>query len=91
MSLTQQENTRHSADVRMHLRVNGRTVGIAQLGPDYLIVDNPINHPPSDAEISVSIDGNLQEWPVYLPEGLTPDKLHTRIQRCRSQFNGSTV
>jgi hypothetical protein len=30
----------HSAQVRMELRLNGRVLPIAQMGPDFLIIDD---------------------------------------------------
>jgi hypothetical protein len=71
----------YSADVRMHLTVNGQIVRIGQLGPDFLILDNPPELPPSKGEITVSIDGRLQTWSVRLPDGVSAAKVMTRIAR----------
>jgi hypothetical protein len=40
----------------MSLFVNGHTCHIGQLGPTFLILDNPADQPPSEGEITVSID-----------------------------------
>jgi hypothetical protein len=72
----------HSADVRMDLHVNGHVLPIAQLGPDFLILRNPVDHPPTDAEIALSIDGHESRWPVRLQEGLSVSQRRTRIRRC---------
>ena len=50
--------TAHSADVRMHLLVNGLVLPIAQLGPNFLILEKPVTHPPANADILVTIDGD---------------------------------
>jgi len=63
----------------MELRVNGRIFDVGQLGPDFVILRDPIEHPPADGEMMVSIDGNVKRWPVRLPEGVSPGKDRTRI------------
>jgi hypothetical protein len=77
------DNAPHSADVRMKLTVEGRVLPIAQLGPDFLILKEAADHPPGEAEITLSIDGSERRWKVYLPDGLAIGKLETRIARCR--------
>jgi hypothetical protein len=75
----------------MQLSVNGSVLSIGQLGPDFLILDDPADHPPAEAEITVSIDGRVKRWRVRLPDGITAGKLETRIADCPSGANGSTV
>jgi hypothetical protein len=71
----------YSADVRMELYVNGDRLPIAQLGPDFLVVKEPIEHPPTDAEIALSIDGQENRWPVRLEQGLSAGQRRTPIGR----------
>jgi hypothetical protein len=73
----------HSADVRLELRLNGHVLPVAQLGPDFLVLRNPVNHPPAEAEIALSIDGHESRWPVYLQDGLSVAWRRTRISRCQ--------
>ena len=73
----------YSADVRMNLSVNGRTFTIGQLGPDFIILDDPADYPPSEGQIAVSIDGRERRWSVQLPDGVTAGKPETRIADCR--------
>ena len=80
----------HSADVRMELRFNGHVLPIAQMGPDFLIIINPIDHPPTEAEITLSIDGDESRWLVRLEDGLSAARRRTHISRC-PHGNGSTV
>jgi hypothetical protein len=61
----------HSADVRMQLLLNGTVLPIAQLGPDFLILDKPVDHSPADGEIVLSVDGRERRWPVRLPAGIS--------------------
>jgi hypothetical protein len=60
----------HSADVRMRLLVNGTSLPMAQLGPDFLLLDTAIDHPPADASILLGVDESARQWRVHLPEGL---------------------
>ena len=70
----------HSADVRMFLYVNGDTLKIAQLGPEFIILRTPIEHEPTDAEISLSVDGNERRWAVRLVNGIRKDCIRTAIE-----------
>ena len=79
MSTANQNHGGYSADVRMHLSVGGRILPIAQMGPDFIILDNPIDQPPASGEIVLRIDGGVRLWPVHLPDGISADKPETRI------------
>ena len=79
MSTVNQEKLAHSADVQMQLSVNGHMLSIGHLGPDYVVLDTPIDHPPSDAEISLSVDGKESRWEVQLVDGLSADQARARI------------
>jgi hypothetical protein len=81
----------HSASVRMELCLNGWVLRISHLGPDYLILKEPVDHPPAQAEIVMSIDGDQSRWPVQLPAGVSAASRRTRILPCLSGSNGSTV
>jgi hypothetical protein len=69
----------HSADVRIHLYVNGCVLPVAQLGPKFPILRTPVDHPPCDAEIAMSIDGHESRWAVHLPNGIHAAGLKTVI------------
>jgi len=68
--LTSFGHTGRSTHVEMRLLINGASLSIAQMGPDFLLLDKPIDHPPSEATIALSVDGNERRWPVRLPEGI---------------------
>jgi len=68
----------------MHLSVKGQVLPIAQLGPDFLILRTPLEIPPIDAEISLSIDGNVRCWAVHLAKGIHPDRVKTAITSCKN-------
>jgi hypothetical protein len=61
----------HSADVRIRLLFNGTITPVAQLGPDFLILDDPQEHPPCDATLEMRIDESERRWPIRLPEGIS--------------------
>ena len=57
----------------MRLIVNGTVVRITQMGPDFLFVESPINHPPCEASISLRVDDTESERKVKLPDGIRQD------------------
>ena len=74
----EQENG-HSADVSMWMVVDGCSIPIAQMGPDFLIIRESVEFPPSDAEITLRVDGHEEHWAVKLPEGVRPGQTRTRV------------
>jgi hypothetical protein len=57
--------------VEMQLLVNGTSLPIAQMGPDFLLLDKTLDHPPGEATIVFSVEGSDERrWQVRLPEGL---------------------
>ena len=80
MKPSNQGNGSYSADVQMDLSVNGRTFSIGQLGPNFLILDDPADHPPADGEITFSVDGRVRRWTVHLPEGIVAERARTPIR-----------
>ncbi len=74
-------NGGYSADVRMHLAINGSVYKIGQLAPDFLILADQSEHPPTEGEIHLSIDGRARHWTVNLPDGISPSRIKTRIVR----------
>ena len=78
-----------SAQVRMGLRLSGLVLPISHLGPSFLILNDPIDHPPADAEISMTIDGHEDCWTVHLPKGISPSVHRTAL--AKPLFNGSTA
>jgi hypothetical protein len=82
MSSTNTNHRAYSADVRMQLRVNGSVFVVGQLGPDFLMLDAPSDHPPAEAEIFLSIDGHEKVWRVRLVDGIRAGERETRIAAC---------
>jgi hypothetical protein len=63
----------------MELSVNGHTLSIGQLGPNFVILREAIDHPPAEAEISMSVDGHPRRWKVHLTNGIVAGSLKTTI------------
>ena len=79
MSTTHLRVSRYSADVRMRLTVGSHVLNIGQLGPDFIMLRNPMDHAPAVGEIVVSIDGRERRWNVHLPDGISAANPETRI------------
>ena len=61
----------HSARVKMRLLVNGLSLPVLQMGPDFLLVDQPINHPAAEASVLLQVDESERHWNVNLPVGIS--------------------
>lgn len=42
----------------MRLLVNGLSLPVAQMGPDFVLLDSPVNHPPAAASVVLQVDQN---------------------------------
>jgi hypothetical protein len=69
--IAQQNYGAHSAQVKMRLIVNGTPIRITQMGPDFLFVESPIDHPPGVASIVLRVDESESRWNVRLPDGIS--------------------
>jgi hypothetical protein len=61
----------HSAKVKMLLRVSGGCIPVVQMGPDFLLLDKPFDHPPAHASVVLQVDQNERSWNVHLPHGIS--------------------
>jgi hypothetical protein len=77
-------NHSFSADVQMQLNLNGHILSIGQLGPDFIMLDDPVDHPPADAEIRIAIDGREKRWRVHLIDGIAAGTRKTRTAAPRT-------
>src|SRR6266480_2449351 len=69
--MAQSNQSGHSAQVKMRLLINGGSLSVVQLGPDFLLVDSPIDYPPSDASVVLQVDQNERRWNLRLPNGIS--------------------
>ena len=61
--------TSHSALVTLELHAAGKCIPLAQIAHDFAIPVEPIDLPPCEAEILMTIDGRPTRMPVSLHEG----------------------
>jgi hypothetical protein len=71
----------HSARVKMRLLLNGNSIPVVQMGPDFLILKSPIEHPPSDATLELCVDASERRWKVRLPNGISSTSRTVMISR----------
>jgi len=55
----------------MRLIVNGSSISITQMGPDFLFVESTSDQPPCEATIVLRVDDSERQWRVRLPEGIS--------------------
>ena len=46
-------------------------VTVVQLGPDFLLVREPLDLPPGEASMVLQVDGSESRWNVFLPQGIS--------------------
>jgi hypothetical protein len=71
-------NGAHSAQVSMDLIVDGKSISITHMGPDYIRIDPTFDFPPCEACIHMQVDEDESQWKVRLPKGIS--KLSTRVE-----------
>ncbi len=55
----------------MLLLVGDGCIPVVQMGPDFLLLDKPIDHPPTDASVVLRVDETERSWTVHLPHGIS--------------------
>ena len=55
----------------MRLLVSGLSIPVAQMGPDFVLLDAAVNHPPADASMVLQVDQIERRWNVHLPQGIS--------------------
>jgi hypothetical protein len=61
----------HSAQVKIQLLIGEKVIPVAQLGRDFLLLDDPFDLAPTNATLSLTIDDSHRSWPVQLPDGIS--------------------
>lgn len=61
--------TSHSALVTLELRAAGLCIPLAQVAHNFAIPVESVDLPPCEAEILMTVDGELTRMPVLLHEG----------------------
>ena len=65
--------------MNLQLLVNGYCLPVAQLGPDFLLLNTPINHAPTSAIVIMQVDQNERRWNIRLPEGISAESQRVQI------------
>lgn len=73
----------HSSIVEMALVIDGVSKRVSQMGGDFIMLEQPQDHPPTHADLTLDIDGDLQKWRVFLPKGIQKDRAETPVQRLK--------
>ena len=60
----------------------GHSIPVAQLGPDFLLLDTPADHPPGLASISLRVDQSERQWNVLLPNGISSTSKRVTVTAC---------
>jgi hypothetical protein len=71
----------HSAQVKMRLLLNGSSVPVVQMGPDFLILQSATEHPPSEATLELCVDESERRWKVRLLHGISSASRTVMISR----------
>ncbi len=61
----------YSSSVRGWLVVGEQRLELAQAGPDRCVLRQPLDAPPSAAELIIEIDGDVRIQRVFLPNGIS--------------------
>jgi hypothetical protein len=72
----------HSADVRISLMFRGHSIPVAQLGPGFLLLDAPADHPPGPASIVLRVDQSERRWDIRLCDGISSASKRVAITAC---------
>jgi hypothetical protein len=73
--------------VEMALIVNGKSSRVVQMGGDFIILGESVEYPPTSAELTLEIDGELEKWSVYLPKGIRKNRTRTPVE-CKGALPG---
>ncbi len=61
----------------MRLIINGSSVSITHMGPNFIVIEGGLDHPPGQATIVLQVDDAERRWEVNLPDGIS--KASTRV------------
>lgn len=63
----------------MNLLVNGLILPVSQMGPDFVLLNAPVNHAPAAATVVMQVDENERRWSVRLPKGISAENKRVQI------------
>jgi hypothetical protein len=62
----------YSAEVRLQLEAQGKVWPLAKMGRGHIVPSAPIELPPCDAVVMMTVDGSERRWNVRLVDGASP-------------------
>ena len=62
----------YSATIRLELLVDGRSIQLSQIAPEFVIFSQPTELPPCTGVVLMHVDEAERRWKVELPIGATP-------------------
>jgi hypothetical protein len=71
-------STGYSAQVRLQMVVGNRTLELGQIGPEGVVVREPVELPPGQGEVVMHVDDFERRWQVYLPDGISSKSREVR-------------
>ena len=84
MIRTEPSRGAHSAEVEMRLIVNGSSISITHMGPDFIFIEPASDYPPGEATIFMKVDASERQWKVRLPEGISKESKRVALALAES-------
>jgi hypothetical protein len=72
----------HSAEVQMRLIVEGKSLRITHMGPDFVLVESPTDQAPGEASIMLRVNDSESQWKVKVPEGISKGSKRVALALC---------
>jgi len=63
----------YSPEIRLDFQINGKSWELAEIGPDFFTIRNPLDLPPCEGVVVMQVDGRETRWPVFLMDGISKD------------------
>ena len=54
---------------------------LAQVGPDHCVLRQPLDAPPSPAELVIEVDGDVRQQAVFLTQGISKTSTVVALSR----------
>jgi hypothetical protein len=77
--ITSSGRSGHSAKINLRLLLDNLSLTVLQIGEDFLLLDEPVNHPPAQARMVMRVDDSERQWAVSLPEGISASSKRVTI------------
>ena len=75
-----------SSDVDIQMIVGDEVLSVSKIGPELLTLKSAVSLPPCDAEVVLTVDGQISRWTVRLPEGASSES--RQVKTVQLAFHG---